>query len=205
MPRITANEFLNAFREQWLRMVEDDRARVSTSYCGARSWTNFMRDADDALLRRIAAALSMRMEREWYNWDCIYHAGNEPMIPYGTFTACIDAAIEHENDCGSVEQEMYKMRMLLCSPLKVLIMYDGFHARRDLRDRYPNGVTDKLTELLDMGIQADTEWPEAEGTEYLFLIGKQEQGDDLPHWRYLVARSGQFRDSEPPSECLRPL
>ena len=205
MPRITAEQFLDAFREEWSWAVKEDRERVAESYRSSPTRTNFMRDADDALLRRIADRLDMTMEREWYRWDCIYHAGNDPVIEYGTFTACIDAAIEHENNCGSVEQEMYKMRMLLCSPLKVLIMYDGFHARRDLRDRYPNGVTDKLTELLDMGTQADTEWPEAEGTEYLFLIGKQEQGDDLPHWRYLVARSGQFRDSKPPSDCLSDL
>ncbi|MDE0095059.1 MAG: hypothetical protein OXS40_01570 [Gammaproteobacteria bacterium] len=199
MPRITAKQFLDAFRKEWFRAVEEDRVNVAESYCAGSTWTGFMLDGDDSLLRRVAESLSMTMEREWYRWDCIYHAGNDPMIPYGTFTACIDAAIEHEGNPGSAEQEMYKMRMLLCSPLKVLITYDTFPARE------PNGMSDKLAELLDIGIRADTEWPEAEGTEYLFLVGKQEQGDDLPHWRHMVAGSGRFRDCKPPSDCLRPL
>ena len=214
MPRITANDFLNAFREQWSRAVKDDHARVSRSYCGDSTWTEFMLDGDKSLLRRVAESLSMRMvpspdvqEKEWYKWDCIYYKGTEeegrqpwfpanPMVRYGNFPAYIEAVIEHENK-KNVEQEMYKLLMLIRSPLKVLIMYD----------EYPvlNGLTDKLTELLSMGVMADSEWPEAIGTEYLFLIGKLAQGEAMPCWRYMIASSGQFGARMSPEGFLRHL
>ena len=45
---------------------------------------------------------------------------------------------------------------------------------------------------MKIGCLAEVEWPEAENTEYLFLVGNQIEVGELLCWRYLVVKSGKF-------------
>ena len=113
------------------------------------------------------------------------------LLPYGYYPAGVDVAIEHENG-SDVEQEMYKMLMLIRSPLRVPIFYDYSECEKEDNENKQNWLWNKFNELLEIGHMVEVEWPEAENTEYLFLVGNQIEVGELLCWRYLVVKSGEF-------------
>lgn len=149
-----------------------------------------MLEGDDPFLGRVCEEVSSEinqklvLDTEWYRWDGVYYVDidRSNLFHYGYFPATIDVAIEHENG-KNVEQEMYKMLMLIRCPLKVLIFYD--HGAIWLGT--------KVAELMNMGRKVELEWPEAENTEYLFLVGRRADEGNVPYWRSLVVESGEFR------------
>ena len=62
----------------------------------------------------------------------------------------------------------------------------------------------KLPKLLEMRQQADGYWPEADQTEYLFLVGNRVKEGELPRWRYSIVNGGRFSyvDTPPPLVSL---
>ena len=187
--RVPANRFLEAFREEWQATGQDNNKAFDSD----RTWSDFMLNSDDSFLGRVSSKLSLEICREWYRWDCVYYMDikKSNLLPYGCYPACVDVAIEHENG-SDVEQEMYKMLMLIRSPLRVLIFYDYPECEMEDSENKQNWLRNKFNELLEIGHMVEVEWPEAENTEYLFLVGNQIEVGELLCWRYLVVKSGEF-------------
>ena len=119
--RVRADLFLEAFREEWQVTGQDNNKAFDSD----RTWSDFMLNSDDSFLGRVSSRLSLEICKEWYRWDCVYYMDikKSNLLPYGYYPAGVDVAIEHENG-EFVEEEMYKMLMLIRSPLRVLIFYD---------------------------------------------------------------------------------
>ena len=205
--KITAEQFLDAFRKQW---KEEDQEEIIQLYSSNGDWTEFMLGSitgnriGNVFLNRVAKRLSMTMDREWYKLDCVYYDRESSQIPgKDRYPACLDAIIEHEND-GDVEYEMYKL-LLFRSPLKVLIFYDWREDEMKTSEQKRNWLNSKLRELFRMGSEIEVRWPEADDAEYLFLVGNRAGEGDMPRWRHLTVKSGEFfqRSESTPSESLR--
>ncbi len=130
-------------------------------------------------------------------------------IEHGNYPACLEVIIEHEND-GDVRQEIWKL-LSFRSPLKVLIFYDwDEHEKRTGRqstdDSRRSWLHDQIEAFFRMGRAFDIRWPEADDTEYLFLVGNRDM-HEIIQWRRLTARSGEFqhRCKLPPLECVKSL
>ena len=186
----TARQFLKAFRQQWEEENADD---IRPIYPEKRLWTGFMLGkkgaCHDSFLHRVSIRLNLQMAREWYTLDCVYYREETNLYGDGGYPACLQVLIEHENG-EDVETEMYKLLMFR-SPLKVLIFYDYDEDRKNT-EKSRTWLQRKLTTLLDMGRQVDSHWPEADNTEYLFLVGNREDEKQLPRWRYLIVNGGNF-------------
>ena len=201
--KISAGQFLDAFRDQWKEAVEDNPEGIRRSYRNGKAWTGFMLADENALIRRLSERLSFDVGMEFQTLDCVYYrkkfrqkAGHEP------FAAFLDVIIEHENGAG-VEEEMWKL-LFFHSPLKVLVFYDWDENEKVRGEKRGNWLSDRLTELLRMGSDFDAWWPEADDTEYLFLVGNRLEEGALPHWRHMTVRSSDFerRSQAPPAETL---
>ncbi len=189
----TAEQFIEAFRDQW---NVEDADNICPIYPAKRLWTKFMLGkkgpCQDSFLYRVANPnrLNLQMVREWYTLDCVYYEeGADVYGDDGGYPACLQALIEHENG-EDVETEMYKLLMFR-SPLKVLIFYD-YNEDNKPTERSQTWLQKKIKTLLDMGQQVDGHWPEADNTEYLFLVGNREDENQLPRWRYLIVNGGNF-------------
>ena len=188
----TADQFIGAFSAQWnVEMENPDNIRPI--YPAKRLWTKFMLGkkgpCQDSFLYRVSDRLNLQMAREWYTLDCVYYEEGSDVYGDGGYPACLQVLIEHENG-EDVETEMYKLLMFR-SPLKVLIFYD-YDEDRKTTDGRRIWLHEKLETLLDMGQQVDGHWPEADNTEYLFLVGNREDENQLPRWRYLIVNGGNF-------------
>ena len=187
----TAEQFIEAFRDQWNVENADD---IRPIYPAKRLWTKFMLGkkgpCQDSFLYRVSNRnpLNLQMVREWYTLDCVYYEEGADVYGDGGYPACLQVLIEHENG-EDVETEMYKLLMFR-SPLKVLIFYD-YDEDNKPTERSQTWLQRKLTTLLDMGRQVDSHWPEADRTEYLFLVGNRVQEGQLPRWRYLIVNGGR--------------
>lgn len=206
--KISADRFLEAFREQW---KEEDPDEIIETYNNNENWTEFMlgnvtgNQIGDVFLNRVAKRLLMTMDREWRKLDCVYYKKESCQIDGDDRTpACLDAIIEHEND-ADVEQEMYKL-LIFRSPLKVLMFNDWNEDEKTSGER-EEWLNSRLGELLKMGSEFEARWPEAYDTEYLFLVGNRLKEGGMPRWRYMTVRSGEFerRSRLSPSEFLQLL
>ena len=209
--KISADRFLEAFREQW---KEEDPDEIIETYNNNENWTEFMlartnretRPIEQSFLYRVANRLSMDMDREWYTVDCVYYKKESSQIKgKDSYPACLDAVIEHENG-EKIEEEMYRL-LIFRSPLKILICYDYREDEKEESEQNRNWLNSKLQELLKMGSEFDARWPEANDTEYLFLVGNRLEEGGMPRWRYMTVRSGEFerRSGLSPSESLQLL
>ncbi len=204
--KITAEQFLDAFREQWKEAVEDNPEGIKQSYCSDSTWTGFMKANRNSLLRRVSEKLSLDVGMEFQTLDCVYYKKESNQIEgYESFAACLDVIIEHENQV-TVEFEMWKF-LIFRSPLKVLIFYDWSEYEKERSERRRNWLSDKLVRLLKMGSEFGVRWPEAEDTEYLFLVGNRLEEGEIPQWRHMTIKSRDFewRSKLSPSEYLQPL
>ena len=187
--RVTAELFCKVFRKLWNEEKESNPEGILGAYPYDKPWTKFMLESDNSFLDRVSKELSLKMGREWMKMDCVYYEEKPNLISYGTYPACLDVYIEHENN-GKVEEEMWKL-LLYRSPLKVLIFYD--HPEYDKNsETKQNWLQVKLAKLLSMGREVDTRWSEADNTEYLILVGNRVNEGEFPRWRHLIVKSGKF-------------
>ena len=192
--KVTARQFCKVFHELWDKEEKNKREDILSRYPYKKPWTKFMLGSRDSFLERVSKIFvsngqSFKMAREWMKMDCVYYKEEPNLIKYDKYPACLDVYIEHENE-ENVEREMWKL--LLCrSPLKVLIFYD--HPEYDKNTKIKkNWLHDKLKDLLWMGQEVDDKWPEADNTEYLFLVGNRVKECELPRWRCLIVKSRNF-------------
>lgn len=206
--KITAEQFLDAFREQWKK---EDPIEIRNSYQEEKDWTGFMLGTMDSMekgfLYRVSEKLSVDMGREWYTLDCVYYKMESSQVEgHETRPARLCAIIEHENS-GKVAEEMWKL-LLFGSPLKILIFYDYREDEKENCELKKNWLDSNLEELLKMGSAFGYEWPEGDDTEYLFLVGSQVGDTDMPRWSHMSVKSEDFVEwpiSPQPSEFLQLL
>ena len=175
--KVSARHFRKAFCKEWQQRVTDPakKQQLLDAFQERRTWTDYMLGKkQDALLRRIADALPLRMVRERYTLDTAY---------YDTDSNLLEVLVEHENG-RSVQKEMWKLLMWR-APLKVLIFYD---------QPEEDWLTRKLAELFEMGKDVDGHWPEASNAEYLFLVGQTLHQGEVPVWRYWHVADGNWPD-----------
>ena len=205
---ISAWQFCDVFREQWKR---EYAGSIRSIYRDEGPWTEFMLGNgvtyQNSFLYRVSERLSLQMRREWYRLDCVYYQEETNLYGDlvrpgqtpggGVYPACLPVLIEHENG-EHVEEEMYKL-LIFRSPLKVLIFYD-YDEDRKTTDGRRTWLQKKLSDLLKMRQRVDSHWPEADNTEYLFLVGSRVQEGQLPRWRYFIVNGGRFSyvDTPPP-------
>ena len=204
--KITAQRFLVDFRELWKETMENNSEGIRQSYCNDRTWTGFMLADENAFFRRLSERLSFDVGMEFQTLDCVYYRKESNQIEgHESFAACLDVIIEHENG-ERVEEEMWKL-LLFRSPLKVLVCYDWNEYEKGRSEKRGNWLSDKLSGLLRMGSEFGARWPEADDTEYLFLVGNRLDEGALPRWRHMTVRSRDFerRSQMPPSEYLSRL
>ena len=192
--KVSAERFCNVFRELWNIEKVNNPKGILCSYSKDLFWTDFMLGGkalyECAFLFRVSEKLSLEMSKGWYTIDCVYYEEEPNLIRRGTYPACLDVFIEHENQ-EKVEEEMWKMLMFR-SPLKVLIFYDYHEYEKVNSKAKQKWLQNKLNKLFNMGQEVDATWPEADNTEYLFLVGNRDKEGELPRWRYLIVKSGDF-------------
>ena len=191
--KVFAKRFCDAFAEQW----KEDSANANgilRAYQHDTTWTEYMLGKEDSFLSRLSEQLHHAMAREWFKLDVVYYdEGQNLYPPGGMYPACFHVIIEHENQ-GDVEREMWKLLMFR-SPLKVLIFYDYLEYEKEQNPEKARWLDEKLTGLFRMGEAADAIWPEADNTEYLFLVGNRSQEGQIPVWRDWIVNQGNFGEA----------
>ena len=188
---VSAQEFYEAFFDQWNDDRKDNCEALREAYQDPDRtvWTDYMlgenRDKfkKKTFFHRLARKLRQEPIRERQNLDVVYYtepAQNAPQDKDMPRPACFNVIIEHENDKDNVEKEMWKLLMWR-APLKVLVWYD----------RQAPGLDAKLRQLDALRQEVNREWPEADKTTYLFLVGQPQEGNELPLWWYSYCDSSE--------------
>ena len=203
---VSARRFRKAFIDQWNHEIHNNLEALLEHHPGTPSWkkhwTDYMLKGENAFLKKVAGHLKLAMEPDVRTLDAIYYkAGNKVLSDKVTssgkkrpYPARLEVCIEHENDEGEIEREMYKLLMWPAT-LKVLIFYDN--SRRAQR------VDSKLTHLFEMAQEIDRQRPGASEATYLFLIGRDEEYGQPLTWRYLCARDGDWPEQPRKPRVLR--
>ena len=185
--KVSAKRFRDGFSQQW----KEDAAKTNDiidAYRCNKTWTKYMLGKEDSFLSRLSEKLSYAMAREWYTLDVTYYDEDQNLYRDGGYPACLHVIVEHENE-NDVETEMWKLLMFR-SPLKVLIFYDWPEYKKEKRPERAKWLDEKLIKLFRMGEDVDAIWPEANDTEYLFLIGNTSQAGQIPVWQDWIVTDG---------------
>jgi len=148
------------------------------------AWSGLMIWEPDAVIRQVAERLELQcFSGEPLHLDAVFHA---PGDRWRWFP--IRVAVEHENAWPSFDQEVRKLLSVRC-PLKVGITYTlSGHVSGD-RSRLPAlhamiaGAISREFAAASAVIREDP------ATEYLFLIGSEEERDQELVWRQLAFRA----------------
>ena len=138
-------------------------------------------------LRHVANKLQQDVNRlecygELYTLDIVFVSGEDLYRKDLCYPSLLPVIIEHEHNLEKVEEEMWKL-IFWRSPLKILISYDWNEDEKKTEKR-KNLLADKLEELSKMLIAANRAYPEAKGTEYLFIIGNRDDVQSDIKWRW---------------------
>ena len=195
---MTALQFCNAFAKQWKTETERSEGNILEAFKNDRTWTNYMVTNKESFLSRLAKGMNFAITKEYYKLDAVYYnEGDQSNIlfppPNELYPHCLHVIIEHENG-ERVEQEMYKL-LLHRSPLKVLIFYDYPECQKAQNQEYARWLDDKLSQFICIGKAVNDAWPEAENTEYLFLVGNTILENQIPQWRYWILNPVDFKAS----------
>ncbi len=193
--KITAKRFCDAFRDQWNVKKKESADCILSAYKNDGTWTEFMLGTKEtyegSFLHQVSEQLPyLQMMTNMYTLDIVYYRKEPNLYSPGTYPACLDAIIEHENQ-DKVEQEMWKL-LIFRSPLKILIFYDYHEDEKKQSEKKQIWLQNKLVKLFDMGKEVDARCREAENAEYLFVIGNRDTKWQLPKWRYLTVNAGHF-------------
>lgn len=198
--RIGACLFLEAFRSEWEAVCESNNpSEILLKYKSNTAWTRFMLtypgagDDNDqgGFLARICWRLgghALSYKQEYYTLDALFVGGDNLFGAHHSYPQALHCLIEHENG-ERIEEEMWKL-IFWRSPLKVLVFYDYWEDERRQNSRKAGWCEYKLSILRTMLDKANAFHPEADNTEYLFLVGNlpasinASDNAPLPQWRY---------------------
>ena len=184
---VSAQKFYKAFFDQWNDDRKDNCEALRQAYRNAPGRTAYMlgkkgEDFSKTFFDRLATRLGQEPLRERQNLDVVYYTTKAQNICHKERIrpACFNVIIEHETD-KKVEEEMWKMLMWR-APLKVLVFYDWSNNERKKKPEKAQWLENKLRQLYALRQEVNREWPEADDTSYLFLIGRPPQRGALPVW-----------------------
>ena len=185
MKYIQPNDFLEAYRNEWIKLVEKNSDEITESYRNSKTWTSYM-VSKDGFLSKIMNRLSekypgLEYKREYYTLDALYVGGEDLFRENKTYPSELHALIEHEQG-GNVEEEMWKL-IFWRSPLKIIIFYDWNEYEKDTSAR-KDWLNCKIKKLINMLSDANIYFQENANTNYLFIIGNRIDKDQLPQWRW---------------------
>ena len=186
MKPIQPNEFLEAYKNEWISLIETDPKEVTEIYGNSKKkWTSYML-AKDGFLSKVMNRLSddnrrLEYKREYYTLDALYVSGEDLFRENKIYPSQLHVLIEHEQG-DNIEEEMWKL-IFWRSPLKVIIFYDWNDYEKSTSAR-KDWLTSKLNKLVDMLSHANSFFPENENTSYLFIIGNRIKENQLPQWRW---------------------
>jgi hypothetical protein len=186
MQRITAEDFLRAFREEWSAVLSGHHPAEIHPYRYRPRWKQFVLDDDGflcKLMQRLDPTASLAYRKEFFGVDAAYVsrtqvASNRP--------ASVHVLIEHEAG-NHPEEEMWKL-ILWRVPLKVIIFY-GWGEHEKLTQRRRDWGSDKIRRFHDMLHQVNEFHPEDSGTEYLFLVGAHSEEESPIEWSWATNRA----------------
>lgn len=187
--KITANDFLAAFKETWELVV--DTEEVKQKYSSNKAWTEFMNGnpKEKSFLYSVFSHFSSKgsYTQEWYTIDGLFmndkDVTNGEVLPKGKFTPSgFYCLVEHENG-QDIEIEMWKLLFWRC-PLKIIIFYD-WNEYEKTSEKRKVWLSEKLNSLKPMFSNANNFFEENSDTEYLLLWANKEKCDSHPQWRYL--------------------
>jgi len=210
---VTANAFLEGFRNAWLNRTsdEDGRKAVEELYTSNTAWTKYMLDAQSGLLSDVAHHVRQDSGlndlkyygASLYTVDALFVGGADTTDLIGRkdggYPDKLYALVEHEND-KAVEEEMWKLLWWRC-PLKVIIFYDWMKSERDRAEARRRWLDEKLEQFRSMWNRVDSFCSEDPRTEYLFIIGDRQTPAAFPQWRALTFSKGAQQHNEPVHLC----
>jgi hypothetical protein len=182
----SAAEFFGAFLTSYKEARKRFNQEWPRIWATAPSWSQFMIWDQEAVIRRVAPKLGLKCHSgEPLHLDAVFHANTDhwPWFP-------MQVAIEHENAPLTFQREVQKLLSVRCR-LKVGITYaitshvGGDRTRlEDLRARIARIISEQFA-AMDALIGEDSK------TEYLFLIGSEEEQDNELRWYQLAFGAGQ--------------
>ena len=195
---VSVQDFLNAFSQQWNADRECRGRALRDAYQEDKTTTAYMlgengEDFPQTFFDRLAKRLGQQALPERQRLDVVYYTTKAHNIEHTPRIrpACLNVIIEHENG-EKVEEEMWKMLMWR-APLKVLVFYDWSEDERTENPEKEQWLENKLRQLYALRQEVNREWPEADDTSYLFLIGRPPQRGALPVWRWCCYSSEKTR------------
>ena len=181
---ITADKFRKAWCKVWEGKGEKVRKNISKKLSGDegtwREWTDCMLAGDNSFLACVAKKLGFQQDCTKTNYYQVeYDRFDMALLSNHNngYPVMLDVLIEHEND-KCPENEMWKL-MLRRSPLKVIVFYFHSHFDRIPPKSGKIELPEKLDELREMLIDANNAFRENENTEYLFIIGSVNRGEEI--------------------------
>lgn len=188
MKKIFARDFCRVFIEVWNERIAMPDLAMDDHYASSSEFTQDILDRN-GMLSMVCKKLSSLTEkplfytREWYTVDALFIGGEDTYGRELGYPSEIHTVIEHEN-ASDVETEMWKLLHWRC-PLKVLIFYDFNEANKAIRSRSV-WLQEKLDALRKMYQAVDVFFPDAEGTEYLIIVGNRDEAGQI-RWRQALA------------------
>lgn len=194
---VSVQDFLKAFSQQWNADLQENCKARQDAYRDGKEWTDYMlgekkADFPGRFFDRLAEKLHQQTIAQRQNLDVVYYTTKVQNICHKRRIrpACFNVIIEHENG-EEVEEEMWKLLMLR-APLKVLVFYDRPPWCKTATGR-ENWLKDKLRKLDALRQEVNREWPEADKTTYLFLVGRPLEASGLPLWSPFSCDSSEER------------
>lgn len=181
--RITADEFFEAFQQEWNALCAQEAITGLTPWEGKAAWTARVLNKG-GLLNRVMERLirpdrELEYRTEWYSVDALYVGGEDIYGDGRSYPSEVHALIEHEFN-EDLETEMWKL-LHWRAPLKVIIGYDWADDEKttDARKQYRQN---KISKLRSMQSAVNMFHPEAERTEYLFMMATRKNHSDAITW-----------------------
>lgn len=172
METITISQFLDAFSAEWKAHLNDKHDALMTAYEREKLWTDYMLSyggfLNGVMLRLRENVRRLEYSKEIYTIDAMFVGGEDLFKKDLCYPAQIHVLIEHEHGMN-IEEEMWKL-IFWRAPLKVLIFYDWNEDAKETEKR-KDWLSNKLIKLKKMLDVANQRFPEADKTEYLFVIG----------------------------------
>ena len=187
---VSVQDFLNAFSRQWNADQKRRGRALRDAYQKGKMSTAYMLDKknfSETFFARLAIRLDQQALPERQRLDVVYYTTKAHNIEHTPRIrpARLNVIIEHET-VEKVEEEMWKLLMWR-APLKVLVFYD----------RQALWLDAKLRQLDALRQEVNREWPEADDTSYLFLIGRPPQRGALPVWWCCDSSNNELRPLRP--------
>lgn len=200
MNRITKQQFLKAFEEEWMQQLEFNWDELSNKWAASREvpgqkrpWTLFMLNPGgfiDSVRERLTDIISpLKYTPEMYQIDAAFVGGVDLFRGNLSYPSTLHVLIEHEAE-SNVEEELWEL-IFWRSPLKVLISYDHDDHKK-VSKQSKVWLENKLSILQNMIRTARNDSACTDDSEYLFIFGARESINGEIYWRWASEEGQEF-------------